>query len=233
MAAFFEANYDDLTCQKYVDQMATKARIIKALTAMVNTAKMDRSVARLLFSMSSHGSQVLDLDGDELDGVDECVVCYDTALRGKGLDRSTVITDDEFWALFGQVPERVLVEVWLDTCHSGTGLRKINVNSNSPRPRYYRNPEIDIVRSAKKYREMPPNTILWSGCKSNQYSNDVWIDEGSHGAMTYGFCSVFEEKKRRAEIHADLLKFMDENEYDQTPQLECADGWKMKWMVKI
>lgn len=239
MAQFFEEKFENVFCQQYVDQMATKSRIIKALTSMVNTAQQDRTVSRLMFSMSSHGSQVMDIDGDEPDGVDECVICYDTVLRGRGLDRSTVITDDEFFNLFKQVPERVLVEVFLDTCHSGTGLRKVMFDKNKPWvekhnvPRYYRNPEIDVTRSTQKDRDLPPNVVLWSGCKANQYSNDVWIDGGSHGAMTYGFNAVFGEKKRRAEIHKDLLKFMAANDWDQAPQLECAAGWKQKGMVKV
>ena len=45
---------------------------------------------------------------------------------GEDWDRKTVIVDDELRDLFATVPEGVLLEVLLDTCHSGTGLKDLD-----------------------------------------------------------------------------------------------------------
>ena len=58
---------------------------------------------------------------DEPDDLDEAFACYDLKQGGEDWDRKTVIVDDELRELFATVPEGVLLEVLLDTCHSGTG----------------------------------------------------------------------------------------------------------------
>ena len=62
---------------------------------------------------------------DEPDGLDEAFACYDIRRAATDWDRKTVIVDDEGRELFGLVPEGVLVEVVLDTCHSGTGTKDL------------------------------------------------------------------------------------------------------------
>ena len=56
------------------DAKATKANILKNLSAMVNGAKKGK-YAYLVFSLSSHGTQVPDINGDEsTDHVDEALI---------------------------------------------------------------------------------------------------------------------------------------------------------------
>ncbi len=77
----------------------------------------------LVFTFSSHGTQVPSApgDADEPDGLDEAFACHDIKSNGDSWDRKTVIIDNELRDLFAKVPDGVLVEVLLDTCHSGTG----------------------------------------------------------------------------------------------------------------
>ena len=105
------------------DKEATKRKVMAALSAMVDAAKAGD---QLVFSFSSHGTQVPDTDGDEDDRLDEAFACHDIKQGGDQWDRKTVITDDELRALFERVPEGVLLEVFLDTCHSGSGLRDLD-----------------------------------------------------------------------------------------------------------
>jgi len=230
MGLFFNDNFENCLCSVYTDTLATKNRIISSLRSMVNYAVADKNITRILFSVSSHGTQVRDKDGDESDGADEAVVCRDTAIKGIGIDPATVITDDELHAIFTFVPDRVTVEVWMDCCFSGTGLRKVNAQH---RKRFYRNAEISNKSIAvTKFKPQAPNVILWSGCTDNQYSADSYIDGQSRGAMTYSFLQSFSEKKTRAKINREMIKFMKENDFDQTPQLECSKELSNKVMVK-
>ena len=51
----------------------------------------------VVFSFSSHGTQVPSLPGDqdEPDNLDEAFTCYDLKQGGEDWDRKTVILDDE------------------------------------------------------------------------------------------------------------------------------------------
>ena len=63
--------FADNDIAKLVDEQATKRNIMTNLTEMVNGAK-EGKYANLVFSISSHGTQVPDQDGDEeLDMSDE------------------------------------------------------------------------------------------------------------------------------------------------------------------
>jgi len=71
---------------------ATKAKVMAALTKLVK----DDAVDHIVFSFSSHGTQVPDKNGDEkVDHVDEAFACYDIDQSGRDWDRNTVIIDDE------------------------------------------------------------------------------------------------------------------------------------------
>src|SRR5262245_39084296 len=58
------------------DAQATKQAIMNELTAMVNGAKTGK-YRYLVFSMSSHGTQVPDKNGDEPDHYDEAFCPHD------------------------------------------------------------------------------------------------------------------------------------------------------------
>jgi hypothetical protein len=63
---------------KLIDSEATKTRIMNDLKKIVEGAKSGR-YDHVVFSMSSHGTQVPDLSGDEPDRVDEAFCPYDLA----------------------------------------------------------------------------------------------------------------------------------------------------------
>ena len=106
------------------DADATKKNVMAALTQLVTSAK---SGDHLVFTLSSHGTQVPNEPGGDIepDDLDEAFACYDIRQKGDQWDRDTVIVDDELRDLFARVPSGVLLEVLLDTCHSGTGLKDL------------------------------------------------------------------------------------------------------------
>jgi metacaspase-1 len=216
-----------------LDAQATKANIMSGLTAMVNGAKAGH-YSYLVFSLSSHGTQVPDLNGDELsDHADEAFCPHDLAQAGNQWDRQHVIVDDELHDLFAQLPSNVLLEVYLDTCHSGTGLKAVDMLLDR-RPRYMPPPsleaflEVDGRQSrglvhGRMSKELVHH-ILWAACRSDQTSADAHIANGWHGAFTYFFCkemNACHNSLSRAKILAKVRADLAAGHYSQIPQLEC------------
>ncbi len=213
------------------DAKATKSNIMKNLGAMVADAKAGRR-NYLVFSLSSHGTQVPDKNGDEPDRADEAFCPYDLAQKGSAWDPNFIILDDELHDLFVQLPENVLLEVYLDTCHSGTGLKSIDMLLDR-RPRYLPPPSVEAFlkvdgrKSRGLYESMLEkglvHHILWAGCRSDQTSADAKIGTSWHGAFTYYFCWEMRKCKNKLSRLAVLKKVISDlkqGHYSQIPQLE-------------
>ena len=214
------------------DAQATKQAIIAELTSMVGGAKTGK-YSYLVFSLSSHGTQVPDKNGDEADHYDEAFCPHDLAEKSGQWDPNHIIIDDELHDLFAQLPDNVLIEVYLDTCHSGTGLKAMDFMPNR-RVRYIAPPS---MAACEKIMPLMPrglhrrvtekaakNVILWAACRDNQTSADAYIGGSYHGAFTYYWV------KQTAAANNDisrnnLLKKVNTdlsvNNYSQVAQLEC------------
>ena len=226
------------------DAQATKAAIMAALKAAVADAKAGK-LDYLVFSWSSHGTQVADTSGDEPDGMDEAFVPYDIDQKCNDWDPAHIITDDELHDLFVQLPPTTLLEVYLDTCHSGTGLREA-FSLHAPRPKFIAplaTPATDRQASVRGFLLDRPETvpaktkgakagttravagehhILWAGCKANQTSADAYFSGRYNGAFTYYFCKVMnatQNKLSRKDVVAEMRKQM-KTQFTQAPQLE-------------
>lgn len=214
------------------DAQATKQAIMTELTAMVNGAKTGK-YAYLVFSLSSHGTQVPDKNGDEQDHYDEAFCPHDLAAKSGQWDPKHVIVDDELHDLFAQVPDNVLVEVYLDTCHSGTGLKAVDLMPDR-RPRYIAPPSMKacemvvplMPRGIRRRitEKAAKNVILWAACRDNQTSADAYISGAYHGAFTYYWIKEITAANNKIS-RSDLLKKVNAdlkgNHYSQAAQLEC------------
>lgn len=214
------------------DAQATKANIMNSLKTMVQDAKAGK-LNYLIFSLSSHGTQVPDISGDEPDKADEAFCPHDLAQKGNKWDPNFIITDDELHDLFIRLPQNVLMEVYLDTCHSGTGLKAIDMLLDR-KPRYLPPPSLEAFEEVEGrtsrglYRAMLDkgitHHILWGGCRADQTSADAKIGTSWHGAFTYYFCKEMRASKNKisrkdllTKVRADLKA----GKYSQIPQLEC------------
>ena len=213
------------------DGQATKANIMKNLNSMVSEAKAGK-YSYLVFSFSSHGTQIPDTSGDEPDRADEAFCPHDLAQKGDQWDPDFTISDDELHDLFIQLPKNVLLEVYLDTCHSGTGLKAIDFLLDR-RPRYLPPPSIEAFEKVdgKKSRGLHQallekglvHHILWAGCRSDQTSADARIDGEYHGAFTYYYCKELracKNKLSRSEVLKKVRADLKKGRYTQVPQLE-------------
>jgi len=96
----------------------------------------------------------------------------------------------------------VLLEVYLDTCHSGSGLRGAEFGLHAPKPRYIAPPDHEFQKKTARMRgftlHRPPSStakkavagvhhILWTGCKANETSADAYFNGRYNGAFTYYF----------------------------------------------
>ena len=73
----------------------------------------------LYLHYSGHGDQMMDLNGDEIDGMDEMIVPLDVVIR----DRSTWISDDEIRSsIVDKLRSGDRLWAVMDSCHSGTVL---------------------------------------------------------------------------------------------------------------
>ncbi len=227
LLGFSDSNITQLT-----DQQATKTNIMGELKKLVEAAKNGK-VNTLVFSLSSHGTQVPDMNSDETDQADEAFCPYDLAQKGSQWDPNHLIVDDELHELFTQLPSNVLLEVFLDTCHSGTGLKAIDLLLER-RPRYLPPPSLDAFREMEHRHTRNMHTkmlekgithhILWAACRANQTSADAYIANAWHGAFTYFFCKEMRNsnnKLTRAKLLAKIRTDLSASHYTQTPQLEC------------
>ena len=226
------------------DKDATKRKVLAALAELVGKVKPGD---HLVFTFSSHGTQVPTEPGsdDEPDGLDEAFACYDIKQAGDDWDRRTVIVDDELRALFEQVPDGVLVEVLLDTCHSGTGLRDLDdilqAMVQGRRPRYLPLPTPKGVGRARSIREAAPRTVdrkalveltktrgggarpvLYAACRPDQTASDASFDRRANGAFTYLFLKALAEDptRTRSQLQRTVLKGLKTGDFEQRSTLE-------------
>lgn len=114
-----------------------------------------------LLTYSGHGSQLIDQDGDESDGLDETWCLYDGQM-----------VDDELYQIWAKFRAGVRIIVVSDSCHSGTVIR-----SHSPQLETVIGKDITCSASG----------ILLSGCRDNQFSYDT----PSNGAFTAQLLKVW------------------------------------------
>lgn len=223
------------------DEQATKINIINGLNEMVDGARSGK-YDYLTFSMSSHGTQIADENFDEPDGFDEAFCPYDLAISDGRWDKAHIIVDDELSDILSRLPDNVLFEAYLDTCHSGTGLKVIELQPGK-KARYIMPPlgELAMIQTArltaKKMRSINPvkktkgieQQILWAACAADQTSTDAHLDNEYHGAFTYCFYKnvvACDCQLTRENIMSGVKNDIINQGFDQRPQLECSSAYK-------
>jgi len=230
--------FGDADIAKLTDEQATKANIMSNLKSMVADAKAGK-LSYLVFSLSSHGTQIPDTSGDEDDRADEAFCPHDLAQAGDQWDPNHVISDDELHDQFMQLPPNVLLEVYLDTCHSGTGLRDVDMLLDR-KPRFLPPPSYEafqkvrgrrprslaraLAETAARSDKSIVHHILWAACRPDQTSADAHIAGNWHGAFTYFFNKEMIAAKNTLSRNAILAKVradLEAGHYSQVPQLEA------------
>ena len=231
------------TMRILTDFRATRAAIIAGLKWLTTGAKAGDL---LVFYYSGHGSQMIDVSGDEPDGKDETICPHDFATAG-------MIKDDDLLAAFAGLPPTVNLEVILDSCHSGTGTRELaalaateeklsvnyrfveppidwgfflDANPSLPVRRILRQKTIPKQKKGTKEALVAPfqNQVLWAGCRENQTSAETIIGGLTRGVFTYNFCKVLrgaDTTITRKNLDIQVARNIKAMGYAQVPQLEA------------
>ncbi len=233
-ARLLKNHFDFTGVKQLLNADATKANIVKGLKDLLQGAKAGDV---LVFTNASHGTYLADTDGDE-PKYDEAICPHDTD--------SNLLVDDELRELFKNIPKGVRVTVVSDSCHSGS-VTRVAVNeyrrNRQLNPRVWGGIELppDKLRAARgsgfmivgkeKHPESAMKEILLSGCKSNQTSADAYINSDYHGAMSYYAIKAITDanyKLTYADLHKSLVSMLEEENYEQVPQLEGKDENKSR-----
>lgn len=183
------------------DQKATRNGILD----MIRKEFLNRVQANDIayFHFSGHGQQKQDFEADELDGLDECIVPYDSPKKfQKGVyEGQNLITDDELGKALQAVRQKLgpkgQLFVVLDACHSGTGTRGMSRARGATEimadPEFLRNklnnapspdkPEAQFEDGASS--RMAP-MVVFSGSAPNQLNYEMKTEAGEqYGSLSY------------------------------------------------
>jgi metacaspase-1 len=213
------------THTKLLTRDATRSAVITGITRAAKTLAPGDI---FLLTYSGHGGQVPDLNGDEVDDMDETWCLFDGEL-----------IDDELYSYLAKFKQGVRVLVFSDSCHSGTVTKAA----------YYRGTALEQARDSDgrliKFRFMPQDValrtyrqhmsfykklqrgvkgknqkkavkasvLLLSGCQDNQTS----ADGAYNGLFTGQVLKVWNNGKFKGDyltFHKSIVKRMPP---DQTP----------------
>jgi metacaspase-1 len=199
-----------------LDGQATKANIMNNLVQLVNNAYSGDIIS---FCFFGHGSYITDTSGDEADGRDEGI-CPVDVLDGY------FISDDELRAIFNELRSNVTLEMFFDSCYSGTATRDLNTNRKA---HYIPGPlKIDHIKfenktktKSKKVVKVPIiNHILWAACKDNQTSWEGIVNGVYRGLFEYWMLKCLRTYPTKVRSW-DIAWVQQKCGSTQTPQLEC------------
>jgi hypothetical protein len=225
------------------DSQATKAKIMKILRSMVADAKAGK-YSYLVFYLSCLGTLMPNTTGKVLFNKDDAFCPYDLTKKGNQWDIDHIIMDHELHDQFVQLPRNVLVEVFFDSCHSGTGPdTSLDFNSTefpdwgkwARRSRFVNPPSLEKFLSmsdGRRWRGLTRsladkgrayNIILWTAGPMGSLSSETKIGGKWHGVFTYYFCKEMRKCKNKLS-RIEVLKKVKANlrtyHGGQIPQLE-------------
>ncbi len=226
--------------KKLIDAQATKKKIEAGIKALLKGAKAGDV---LFLHYSGHGANTPDLNGDEVDHLDEILCPTD-------LDWKDTLTDDWLRSTIDELlPPKVNLTIIMDCCHSGSNTRNLLPPDAPIINRFLPNPYVIAeVESGRKLKggvrrtraavepkgrgksrgpldiavaDMPE--VLITGCRDFQTSADAFIAGTYNGALTYHLVKAIEARKGKLtyrELHDSASKLISKGKYDQVPQLE-------------
>jgi hypothetical protein len=232
---------------KLTNQDATREGILEAFKTHLIENDSVRSDDVVVVYYSGHGSYVKDMHGDEEDGYDETIVPYDAG-RGSSQDVCD-ITDDEIELLIDALTERTRnVNLWFDSCHSGTITRNLQDAQEADAEgvaRWVEPWEDDVplqtmvpVRTATRgmgpsgWLPLSDGYVLVSGCKAHERSHEYPFPKGLlpiprkwHGAFTYYLLEALEDVNSETtyyDIWDRIRGSVTTKNRGQNPQIEGA-----------
>jgi len=183
----------------------TKDNIIKELSSFLSKAKDDDT---LYIHYSGHGSNVIDTSGDEHDRKDETIVTTDLLN----------ITDDELHTIIKEnLKSKSKLFAVFDSCHSGSILDLDYILKDN---------KLSSSSSSSSSSSFPPDVVLISGCRDEQYSQEVTTSNGSNGLLTTSLynnlCFSSNNNISWIQLFSNIKNLLKNIGADQVPQLSCS-----------
>ena len=177
-----------------VDADATRDSILRSLDELVARAGDGDQV---VIHFSGHGSQILDVHGDEADGLDETWVPYDGRRDGVGF--SGDISDHEIAQRLAGLERRgAFVTINLDCCHSGhahrshaaTRIRRLPPPGPTASRRALRsaNPQRSLFKNAVARRR-----LIFAACRDDQLAGERELAGSFFGEWTWALVQALEQ----------------------------------------
>lgn len=222
------------------DEQATKKGMEDALNELYNRISEGDEV---VIHYSGHGHQIFDDNGDEIDGLDECLVCYDAPISMKdGYDGSLHFRDDEL----GKYVEKFRIKLgkdghllmFLDSCHSGTGTRgAAKVRGGAPplvpegwkAPAEKKDGKVGMGMGATNSRgaatlDNMAKFVVFSGASANELNYETFDEENnSVGSLSFCIYKSFSQMKAGdsyRQVFARIMAEMASKAPNQNPAIE-------------
>ncbi|KAG0697265.1 caspase domain-containing protein [Suillus ampliporus] len=162
--------------------LPTRHNILDRMHRLASDARAGDS---MFLHFSGHGSQIRDLDGDEVDGYDEVICPVD-------FEESGVITDDEIHEIMVKpLAAGSRLTALFDSCHSGTVLDLPYIYDSRERKFVH-----GVAPGARNRKQSQAQVVCFSGCGDSEESESVTLPGQSIGGlMTFAFIHVFDRKQ--------------------------------------
>ncbi len=209
------------------DSQATHAAIIAAIqTQLIAKARPGDIV---VFHYSGHGSQMKDVTGKMISGLDETIVPYDSRdPAGRVFD----ISGAELHPLLLQLATKTKnVTFILDSCHSGTLVRGARVRSIAADTRTPPSLPAYSVAATRELGaagvETPPKFAAIAAATSRESAFEHYVDRKDHGALTYFLVQQLSGAKAGVtyrDVMDNVAGEVTANYPSQHPSLEGAEA---------
>ncbi|MGJ8745566.1 caspase family protein [Polaribacter sp.] len=210
------------------DKKATKKGILKLLSKIKSNLQEGDI---LMIHVSSHGQQIADQNGDEIDDMDEAIVPYDADAyftEGK-YEGENHLRDDELNVIFNEFRNKLgkkgQLVVTFDSCHSGSATRgKVRGGKPVFAPKDWK-PEKNGKENASDMMEkvaLSENAspfIFISGASANELNYEY----KGNGSLSYAISKAFNELGKGfsyRQLFAKISSIMAVVSSNQTPTIE-------------
>ncbi|HUM96953.1 MAG TPA: caspase family protein [Chitinophagaceae bacterium] len=239
-AALIKQGFAEANISILMDERATISGINQSFKNLVKRVKSGDVV---FVHVSSHGEQIEDNNKDEVDGLDEAIVSYDAPKPGStsnyAKEQHYYFRDDQFGIYLNQLRTKLGqkgdVVVFLDACHSGSGVRGLHkVRGNQPPlvSANFKKPETLNAVSSGVFADAEKNSlnkalasyVLVSGSLAEERNTEsVYPDGKEGGSLSIALTKVLEKLKPGTtyrSLYSDIVVDLNEMVPDQHPVIE-------------
>lgn len=221
------------------DQQADKEGILKAIEQFTDSLSPgDIAVIHI----SSHGQQIQDFNGDEIDGLDEAIVAYGAPMNSKYFKNTGIanyrgekhLRDEDFGTAMINIRKKLGPKgdllVIIDACHSGTGTRGTAlVRGGAPpltedgfvKPETSNNKEVFLFEEQISHKLA--HYVVISGARANELNFEIVEDNVGYGSLSYAFSKALISCSKGTTyrgLYSAIADIMANKVLKQTPTIE-------------